>query len=557
MYSVATNTVNAQTAQISKEMVDKAAEDPSAESDAELSTATSTTTADKPESTMSRSEIIRARLRDKEKRLSTLVRASSTKDGGGFLSQYAQVEDNLKKVADEKSELEKELEKLRKSTSGDKFLKEKMAGIQDGFDKQVEKIQELQDEVNERDLSIKMLREELVRKLRRIIELEFDLETHTVHYTNYAAEQFKLGEDALNEITRGNNMTQVGEESMSSVGTMGSQLSKKSKKSLTPRRAQKLISKLLADLDDLEARYKDDSLSTGIRLEQLIMRNEELLTKVQMLETRLEEEEEEVSRSEPGSSAPSLDDSLALRKRADTYEARCAVLESKLAEAHVELKESSIAFEASLRQSQIEVDSLTSQNLSLRNPSDDQPTVVQSKIKDAYREVSKLEAEAEIKDRKLAKLKKEITKLRLQGVRKGDNAKESGHSALDTELVRESKIANSAQSHETGSKDDAYVTQLKNRLQDTQQALVKKDQELVIERAKAASTAAGLLARINELTKVAQNQDQALSVSSRVSERQISCDASQASGDGDVRETGLSRKKSKRAVKGKKMRFLF
>lgn len=557
MYSVATNTVNAQTAQISKEMVDKAAEDPSAESDAELSTATSTTTADKPESTMSRSEIIRARLRDKEKRLSTLVRASSTKDGGGFLSQYAQVEDNLKKVADEKSELEKELEKLRKSTSGDKFLKEKMAGIQDGFDKQVEKIQELQDEVNERDLSITMLREELVRKLRRIIELEFDLETHTVHYTNYAAEQFKLGEDALNEITRGNNMTQVGEESMSSVGTMGSQLSKKSKKSLTPRRAQKLISKLLADLDDLEARYKDDSLSTGIRLEQLIMRNEELLTKVQMLETRLEEEEEEVSRSEPGSSAPSLDDSLALRKRADTYEARCAVLESKLAEAHVELKESSIAFEASLRQSQIEVDSLTSQNLSLRNPSDDQPTVVQSKIKDAYREVSKLEAEAEIKDRKLAKLKKEITKLRLQGVRKGDNAKESGHSALDTELVRESKIANSAQSHETGSKDDAYVTQLKNRLQDTQQALVKKDQELVIERAKAASTAAGLLARINELTKVAQNQDQALSVSSRVSERQISCDASQASGDGDVRETGLSRKKSKRAVKGKKMRFLF
>jgi hypothetical protein len=48
--------------------------------------------------------------------------------------------------------------------------------------------------------------------------------------------------------------------------------------------------------------------------------------------------------------------------------------------------------------------------------------------------------------------------------------------------------------------DSDVVASLRKQLHEAQQQLVKKDQELVIERAKAASTAAGLLARITELT---------------------------------------------------------
>ena len=36
-----------------------------------------------------------------------------------------------------------------------------------------------------KDDEIERLHEELIDKLRRVVELEFDLETHEVHYTNY------------------------------------------------------------------------------------------------------------------------------------------------------------------------------------------------------------------------------------------------------------------------------------------------------------------------------------------------------------------------------------
>jgi predicted RNase H-like nuclease (RuvC/YqgF family) len=131
----------------------------------------------------SKREAIRARLRDSEKKL--LKFTSSGDGGGGFLGQMASVQADLKKVAEEKTALESELTKLRDSTGEDTFLNEKMAGIQEGFDKQVEKIRSLREEVVSKDDEVERLHEELIEKLRRVVELEFDLETHEVHYTNY------------------------------------------------------------------------------------------------------------------------------------------------------------------------------------------------------------------------------------------------------------------------------------------------------------------------------------------------------------------------------------
>ena len=133
----------------------------------------------------SKREALRAKLRGAEKRL--LAFTSSTTEGGGsgFLGQMAAVQADLKKIEQEKSKLEAELGKLRDSTGGDAYLSEKMASIQEGFDKQVEKIRSLQEEVITKDDEIERLHEELIEKLRRVVELEFDLETHEVHYTNY------------------------------------------------------------------------------------------------------------------------------------------------------------------------------------------------------------------------------------------------------------------------------------------------------------------------------------------------------------------------------------
>ena len=136
------------------------------------------------ESRRSKREALRAKLRGAEKRL--LAFTSSTSGGGnGFLGQMAAVQADLKKIEQEKSKLEEELSKLRDSTGGDSYLSEKMASIQEGFDKQVEKIRSLQEEVIAKDDEIERLHEELIEKLRRVVELEFDLETHEVHYTNY------------------------------------------------------------------------------------------------------------------------------------------------------------------------------------------------------------------------------------------------------------------------------------------------------------------------------------------------------------------------------------
>ena len=135
----------------------------------------------------SRREALRAKLRGAEKRLLSFTSKPNEdgSGGGGFLGQMAAVQADLKKVEEEKSKLEQQLSKLRDSTGGDSYLSEKMASIQEGFDKQVETIRSLQEQVITKDDEIERLHEELIEKLRRVVELEFDLETHEVHYTNY------------------------------------------------------------------------------------------------------------------------------------------------------------------------------------------------------------------------------------------------------------------------------------------------------------------------------------------------------------------------------------
>jgi chromosome segregation ATPase len=463
-----------------------------------------------PIKVMSRSEAIRARLREKEKRLSSLVRGSNEDGTGSFLCQMASVKDSLKKVEDEKSELENELERLRNSTGEDEFLKEKMAGIQEGFDKQVAKIQELQDEVNSKSSSIQHLRDELVGKLQKIVELEFDLETHDVHYTSYAAEQFKLGEDALAEIkNRERNVMQLGEDSTTSVGSM------ESKKTVSPRRAQKLISKLLADLDDLEARFKNEKLESSTKMQQLLLDNEDLRTKIQILEARTQESKEVDDSSETSSDFyADIDLVVSLRKRAETLEAKRVLYRKEMDRLQSELSESRKEANFAVQKANLELDRVSIENQTMKTrietlesdlPRSDSGVrvyaTVEKRIREAYTEMAKLESAVEIKDRQLGTLKKEVTSLRMKEISHG-NVNGKAFTDFDSELLRSAHVSHGVAGdgdHDSAA-DSSYIAELQAQLQEAQQQLVKKDQELVIERAKAASTAAGLLARITELS---------------------------------------------------------
>lgn len=465
----------------------------------------------------SRREQIRARLRAQEARLSSIVRSTSGDGTSSFLGQMKEVKSSLEKVEQEKSELEKELERLKNATGDDEFLKEQMAGIQDGFDKQVEKIQSLQQELNVMHHEIESLRLELVKKLQRIVELEFDLETHEVHYTNYAQEQFKLGDEALAEI-KGAGGEFDGHASASSVGSVGD-LSK-----VTTRKAQKLISKLLTDLDNIEVRYKEEKLRTLSAMQRMELENEELRTKIEVLEQRLGENEASQGSDEDRLPPIEMHSLNMLRHRAELAEAKKAIYRKdyeKLKVEHTELKQEVIE---DSKRAKHEIERLKSENevlrervtqlesksggLGLKRKKKEEKAErfaeIERRIQGNFDNLSRLENSLDIKDKQIATLKKEVTNLRLRDIAEGGAKGDSGYSSFDAELLRGGRgINKSFESDGTGATEgteNSYVAMLQKQLQEAQQQLVKKDQELVIERAKAASTAAGLLARITELT---------------------------------------------------------
>ena len=490
----------------------------------------------------SRRDELRAKLRQSEQRLLKFTRSGDGQEG--IFSQMAAVEENLKKVEEEKSMLAIELTKLQTKTDdqNDEFLKEKMGHIQDGFQKQVEKIQALQEDLQVKDDEITMLREDLVKKLRRIVELEFDLETHSVHFTNYAREQFKLGEEALAELkgtVQPRNFD--GDESVSSMGD-ASIRSTTTKRTASQRKSQKLISKLLGDLDDLEARYKADRLDAASEIHQAQMIMEQLRTRIQVLEQQEKKWEASssakmstnTSKQNPGVHESPLgkdDDTLqvqVLRSRNQTLEARRILAQKEIDRLNEEIgvaktrtKELEREHKASMERLRTENDALRSRIEELetgkekkgimrkmRRNSVDQVksnnfNMIDSRIKGCYEKIAVLEAERSIKDRQIATLKNEVASLRMRDIANGKIEK-TNFTKTDSDLLQSPtgrhRMHTMNKDGDINGPDSTYVADLQSQLTEAQQLLVKKDQELVIERAKSASTVAGLLARITELS---------------------------------------------------------
>lgn len=509
-------------------------------------------------------ETLRARLRAQEARLKGLVRNASSDGAESAIGQMKAVQQQMRKVEDEKTELERELERLRGSiTDGeDEFLKEKMAGIQEGFDKQVRTIQLLQRKLERSEEESDNLRSELVRKLQRIVELEFDLETHEIHYTSYAAEQFQLGEDALNEIKASKKLGEENpnplQDSQSSIGGVSSSTGGSGSGS-TARKAQKLISKLLFDLDSLEARYKEEKIRSMSEVERLSLANDDLRAQMEAMRQRLGEAENSSSSiseefaSGDGSSSFETFTITQLRKRLEIAEARKSLFRKEVNHLRVVLEETKAEATGDERRAKLEIQALADENDALRahiakleakkelgkkdggggllkkKRKDDagsannqkaaaaaaaaaEANLVQ-KIQKSYRERCRLENAVEIKDKQISTLKKEVANLRLKDISDG-NVNDSMYTEFDANLLKSApsrsrssySVSTSHRPGESGGVDEddgadgAYVADLRRQLQEAQHQLVKKDQELVIERAKAASTAAGLLARITELT---------------------------------------------------------
>ena len=510
--------------------------------------------------TTNRRENLRAKLRQSEARLLKFTRSEDAT--GGIIGHMAAVTADLKKIEEERSMLEVELGQLQNKTDdqNDEFLKKQMAGIQEGFKKQVEMITGLQEELAIKEDEIAQLREDLVKKLRRIVELEFDLETHSVHYTNYAKEQFKLSEEALAEINSSilqsadvevteaaSPSTLDGDVSFRSVGTRhGSQ-----------RKAEKLITKLLGDLDDLEARYKVDRLDSASEIHKSQMTIDQLTTRIEVLEQELAssrkssddaENSNDFDRSTeqkpPLHSSDAGEESMTvqvLRRRNQALEARRVLSQREIERLSAALSAHHASTNELTLQHQNTIDELKMDNSTLRarlnemensstrqnqrggggilkkmtsrskslasasvvpqHPSGELYASIQKRLQQYVGKLALLEAEQSVKNRQISTLKQEVASLRMREIAVGNNV---AYSEDDSNLLKSQvgrgrmrRDGSTECSDEGGkSEDDSYICELQMQLQEANHLLVKKDQELVIERARSASTAAGLLARI-------------------------------------------------------------
>ena len=455
--------------------------------------------------TVSKRESIRARLREREKRLTNLVRNSSSETADSFLGQMKSNREKLVLVEAEKSELEQELQRLKNATDDDEFLKEKMQGIQDGFEKQLQLIQKLEDENVMKSNEIDHLRSELVAKLRRIVELEFDLQTHEVHYTEYADQQFQLGEGALQELKR---IEETFGKDMPFEDSFNRSTSSANGQPLTARKAHKLISKLLFDLDNLERRYKENKLECEEQLHAVRLENHELRAQIKILQKRLDDVSDGSQSSEDANIDPTEKMQVDyLRKRVETLYVNGQLKCEEVRNLQKELDELKHHYESKEQRTEVEVERLILDNKALKTrvqqlEMDDTDgassfTSIEESIQEAFSQISKLESDLAIKNRQITTLKKALTKFRMKQVENGRN---KNFTEVDRDillLAGESSHSINADFGETGS---MYVKDLQRQLHAAQQLLVKKDQDLAIERAKATSTAAGLLARITDLS---------------------------------------------------------
>jgi hypothetical protein len=297
---------------------------------------------------------------------------------------------------------------------------------------------------------------------------------------------------------------------------------------LSPRKAQKLISKLLADLDSLEIRYKEEKLKSLSIVEKLKIEKSDLEMKCQLLEDRARDRGDTIEGDDPNEEQLPAIDNLglyAVRKRCETLEARMRLQKKELTKLEVEIENTKRNYGDDIRRTEIELEHLNAENEALKarlrefedkkkrvspfsknkgDKSGEMYADIEEKIKGHNDKLVAMESSIEIKNRQIDTLKKEVTNLRMREISEG-KIKDSNFTTQDSEVLRSGPARSSGIGLAEGVDND-YVRDMKRQLQEAQQQLVKKDQELVIERAKAASTAAGLLARITELSGKRANE---------------------------------------------------
>ena len=217
-------------------------------------------------------ENLRARVRENERRLGALVRTrgGDAYNGDSVLDKYSSEDWDRENFA-----------RPRMKDGKSNSLYDKLSGIEEGFAQQARKIKTLEGNLGDRDDEIKLLRSELVKKLEKIVELEFELKATMPAFDE---DLLSLGGDQLYDIDLN--------DSVRGTDSRSNEL----------RGAKLMVTKLMTDLKNLENRYKEEQLKAARVIEELRLQNGDLrdskMTKVIDSEKRVRQVEEECARLE-------------------------------------------------------------------------------------------------------------------------------------------------------------------------------------------------------------------------------------------------------------------
>jgi hypothetical protein len=239
---------------------------------------------------------VRQRLRDQEAKIAFLLQPRSsgvpaTNASDGVLLKLVQtLENDLKKTEQEKTRLQEKLEQLeqkqQQQEQGDDHASISSVGVEEhsqaatveaaatsaeGAEALAGKVTSLQLELRRKTHEILLLHDRWETTLHTMVKYQVDLETHDLHYTDYAAQQFQCGKETLQEFR---DLT--AQDQPPATRQLGKQ-------------AKHMMSTLLNDLEVLGERYQESRINHELQLAHYKQRQLEWQHRATVLEATLQE----------------------------------------------------------------------------------------------------------------------------------------------------------------------------------------------------------------------------------------------------------------------------
>jgi hypothetical protein len=435
---------------------------------------------DSPAAFASKSHSLRASLREKEGKLLSIIHKDKP---------LRLVDDNLEQPTTPVRECEKT---VQSRLSVEDILDSKIhrKACFPGYEMQT--LKNLQSDAVKRNSALDTLKTELVLKLKRIVELEVELETHNIHFTDYAKDMARLQSEAFFELEAGPiEVVRLDKPSVQGE-TMGQTA------------IQKYVMKLLNTIKSLERRLAEERLQSVVIQEEMKFKREELQSKLLVLERYRQRNECSDDTESTASCADidfdgSLDGDIIyfLRRQVQSLNGKRILYREEADRLKQALQQHRLQMEAERCKLQSQIDCIRAERdvaverIKSIGGSDDavgstQYAAIQKQIKDVYDEVAELETLCEAKDRRIDALQQFVTKLQCKSILESATP-DSTFSALDCRLLQSGTATVDDEMIDqlftvASSRTESKMEKLESQLEQTKMMLHQRDQQLSLER---------------------------------------------------------------------------